>query len=199
MVDCRIKRIEPQEYDAARRLDREAFGCNERGSDPDLHEVFADNVRRSPYYLPGLDLVAVTSDGLMLGHAIFSALPMGDGGEHVVWLNSLAVRHGQNDDHTLKTYEYQRKGIGTAIVRHALVVARRLGYTGCMTCGHPAVYRDKMGFNDYRELGIAKDDTVDDPDLAIHAIELVPDGFGQTSKLLSYSYYDFTKVGGVQP
>jgi len=93
-----------------------------------------------------------------------------------------------------KTYKYQRKGIGTALVTRGLEIAKSLGFTGCMTCGHPDVYRKKMGFSDYRDFGIVKDNNVDDPDVAVHAVELAPGGFEKTNKLLSYAYYDYTKV-----
>jgi predicted N-acetyltransferase YhbS len=145
MKNYKIKQIEPGEYSIIRQLDRDAFEFNERGSDGDFHEVFTDNIRRSPYYIPELELVAVTEDGAdYLGHAVFSRLPLGDSGEHIVWLHSLAVRHGKNDSHSQKTYEYQRKGIGTALVMRGLEIAKTLGYTGCMTCGHPDVYQKKM-------------------------------------------------------
>ncbi|MDR0530504.1 MAG: hypothetical protein LBG83_00330 [Oscillospiraceae bacterium] len=71
--------------------------------------------------------------------------------------------------------------------------AESLGYTACMTCGHPDVYRKKMGFSDYHDFGITKDESVHDPDEAVHALELVPDGFAGTNKLLIYTYYNFEK------
>jgi len=37
------------------------------------------------------------------------------------------VRHGEKDNHAEKRYEYQRKGIGTAIVKHGLEIAKSLG------------------------------------------------------------------------
>jgi predicted N-acetyltransferase YhbS len=190
-----IRQIKTDEYETVRQLDSDAFRYNERGSDGEFHRIFADNIRRSPYFIPELDLVAVTNQGFILGHGIFSALPMGDAANHVVWLNSLAVRHGEKDNHAEKKYEYQRKGIGTAIVKHGLEVAKSLGFTACMTCGHPAVYQKKMGFKNYRELGIKKDDSVEDPDECIFAVELAPAGFDCTNRLLSYLYYDFFKSG----
>ena len=201
MNQYKIKQIHPDEYGVIRQLDRDAFEYNERGSDGDFHEVFVDNIRRSPYYISELDLVAVADDELTyLGHAVFSKLPMGDNGESIIWLHSLAVRHGDKDNHTEKTYEYQRKGIGTALVMHGFEIAKTLGYTGCMTCGHPDVYRKKMGFSDYRELGICKDKSVDDPDGAVHTKELIPGGFDKTNKLLSYKYYDFSlNEQGINP
>lgn len=194
-----IKQIHKDEYGIIRKLDRDAYQYNGRNSDGDFHEVFADNIRRSPYYIPELDLVAVTDDkSIYLGHAIFSALPMGDNGEHIVWLNSLAVRHGENDSHAEKVYEYQRKGIGTALVMRGLEIARSLGYTGCMTSGHPAFYQKKMGFLNCRELDISRDESVDDPEGCVFAIELVPGGFEKTNKLISYAYYDFAHTEQIQ-
>lgn len=192
MIDYRIRQIHQGDYNAVRRLDRDAFEYNECGSDGYWHEIFGDNIRRSPYYIPALELVAVTDeDSSCLGHAIFSALPMGDDGEHIIWLSCLAVKHGKTDNHTEKSYEYQRKGIGTALVMRGLEIAKSLGYTGCMVEGHPDVYRKKMGFSGCRSFGIECDSSVNDPDGCIHAIELTPGGFDKTNKLLSYSYYDF--------
>ena len=193
MNNYTIRQIKLEEYAAARLLDRDAFGFNERDSDADFHEAFADNIRRSSYYIPELNLVAVADDGLLLGHAVFSALPMGDNAEHIVWLHSLAVRHGEGDSHTEGSYKYQRKGIGTALVAHALKIAQELGYTGCMTCGNPSVYQRKMGFKNYRELGIERDGSVEDPEDCVFAMELVPGGFDETNRILSYAYYDFER------
>lgn len=193
MNDYTIRVIRPDEYEAIRTLDSEAFANNERHSDGELHRVLADNVRRSPYFIPALDLVAVTAEGELIGHGIFSALPMGDAAEHVVWLNSLAVRHDGGDSHDEGRYAYQRRGIGRALLQAGLETAKALGYTACMTCGNPAIYRDKLGFLGCRELGIGRDETVDDPEDCVFARELRENGFQGTNKTLSYAYYDFTK------
>ncbi|MCL1793189.1 MAG: N-acetyltransferase [Oscillospiraceae bacterium] len=191
MNTYKIQQINPDEYEIIRKLDRDAFGYGKLDGSGDFHEVFADNVRRSPYYISELDLAAVSSDGIYLGHAIFSALPMGDKGEHIIWLNSLAVKRGENDNPAEKSYEFQRRGIGTALVMRGLEIAKSLGYTGCMTCGHPDVYQKKMGFLDCRALGINLDESVKDPEGCVHAVELVPSGFDKTNKIISYKYYNF--------
>ena len=180
-----IREIKRDEYDVVRKLDRDTFGYN-NPDDADLHENYADKVRISSYFIPELDLVAVTDEGFIIGHAIFSALPMGDEGEHIIWLNSLAVKYDKSDNHEEKQYKYQRKGIGTAMVKHGVETAKILGYTGCITCGNPALYQKKMGFKNYRELGIVKDESVEDHESCVFAIELVPGGFNGTNKVLSY-------------
>jgi hypothetical protein len=55
-----------------------------------------------------------------------------------------------------------------------------------------------MGFLDCREFGIGRDDSVDDPEGCVFAIELVSGGFEKTNKLLSYAYYDFLQVEQIQ-
>ncbi|MCL2478921.1 MAG: N-acetyltransferase [Treponema sp.] len=191
MPEYTVRQIELPEYDTVRQLDRESFGNNEHGGNADFHEIFADKIRRSEFYIPELDLVAATDQGLILGHGIFSRLPMGDDGSRVVVLNSLAVRHGENDSHKDKTYEFQRRGIGTAIIRAGLEIAITLGFTACVVSGNPAVYRGKMGFRNYYELGIEKDRSVAEPDSTIFALELKPDGFAGTNRVLGFPDYDF--------
>jgi predicted N-acetyltransferase YhbS len=173
-MNYNIRQINSEEYQKVRMLDRNSFGKNERGSSADEHEVFADNIRKSPYFIRELDLIASDENGLILGHAIFSALPMGDNNNHVVWLNSLAVRHDETDSHKTMQYKYQRKGIGTAIVKHGLEIAKKLGYSACMCCGNSNVYQDKMGFTNYLKLGIKKDDSVDDQQLKCNSYLLIP-------------------------
>lgn len=60
-----------------------------------------------------------------------------------------------------------------------------------MCCGNPKVYQDKMGFHNYLDFGIMKDESVDDPDSCIFAVEFTENGFTGTNKLLSYDYYNF--------
>ena len=183
-----IRQIQPEDYADIRQLVSDAFAYNERGSDGAFHVVYMDYVRHSLYAIPELELVAVSAEtGMYLGHAVFTALPMGKNAK-IIWLNCLAVKHGDNDNHDNKVYEFQRRGIGTALVMRGLAIAKEMGYTGCLTCGHPDVYRKKMGFQDYQAFGIRKDESVGEPDGALHAIELAPGGFDGTSKLLSFKH-----------
>ncbi|MDD4415140.1 MAG: hypothetical protein PHR14_11480 [Oscillospiraceae bacterium] len=45
MTNYKIKQIYPSEYGIIRKLDRAAFEFNERGSDGDFHEVFAEVIK----------------------------------------------------------------------------------------------------------------------------------------------------------
>ncbi len=52
MSNFKIKQIQKDDYGIIRKLDRNAFQYNERNRDGSFHGVFADNIRRSPYYIP---------------------------------------------------------------------------------------------------------------------------------------------------
>ena len=97
--DYIIRQIHHDEYGIISKLNHAAFEYNERGGDSYRHEIFADNIRRSPYYIPELDLIIITNDGAnYLGHAVFTSIPMGDNGKHIIWLNSLAVRQSEKNN-----------------------------------------------------------------------------------------------------
>jgi len=188
MLKYTVRQINISEYDEVRILDRDAFGKNERGSSADFHEVFADRIRSTKYFIPELDLLAVTEEGLILGHGIFSRLPAANG-MRIIILNSLAVRHGENDSHPEKRYEFQRKGIGSAIVKYGLEKGKSMGFMACVTCGNPAVYRDKMGFVNFAELGITKGKSITEPYSALFVKEITPGGFAVKDMVLDFPDY----------
>jgi len=92
-----------------------------------------------------------------------------------------------------KDMSTSERAIGTAIVKHGLEIAKSLGFTACMTCGNPDVYKRKMGLKNYRELGIKKDDSVEDADECIFAIELVPNGLMARTGFLAFLIMIFFK------
>jgi len=71
MNNYTVRQIKTDEYETVRQLDSDAFRYNEFGDDGEFHRIFADNIRKSPYFIPELDLVAVTNEGFILGHGIF--------------------------------------------------------------------------------------------------------------------------------
>lgn len=187
-----IARLDEDMYSDARELDAEAFGNNERGSDPELHYRLADNLRDSPFFIPELDLAALSYDGALLGHAIFSRLPLPGDERRAVWLASLAVRHSDDDDIARGKFEFQRRGIGAALVKRGLQIARELDYGGCLCCGNPDIYVRKMGFSVMGDLGFTRDSNVDDPEECLFAKELAPGGFDGVERVLSYENCNFS-------
>jgi len=87
-----------------------------------------------------LSLVADV-DGRVVGHIAFSPVSMSDGTMHWYGLGPVSVLP-----------EYQRKGIGTALIQEGLSRLKALGAKGCCLVGHPHYYR-KFGFENVTGLG----------------------------------------------
>ena len=86
-----------------------------------------------------LSLVAEL-DGRVVGHIAFSPVSIADGTTDWYGLGPLSVLP-----------EYQRQGIGKALVEEGLSRLRGLNAKGCCLVGHPDYYR-KFGFRNTPEL-----------------------------------------------
>jgi putative acetyltransferase len=73
-------------------------------------------------------------DGRVVGHIAFSPVAVSDGTTHWYGLGPVSVLP-----------EYQRKGIGEALIRDGLSRLQALGAKGCCLVGHPQYYR-RVGF-----------------------------------------------------
>lgn len=80
-----------------------------------------------------LSLVAEV-DGQLVGHIAFSPLKMSDGTQAWYGLGPISVLP-----------EFQRQGIGKALMQQGLSQLKDLNALGCCLVGHPAYYR-KFGF-----------------------------------------------------
>lgn len=80
-----------------------------------------------------LSLVAEVDDRVV-GHIAFSPVTISDGTSDWYGLGPLSVLP-----------EYQRKGIGKALIQEGLSRLKKLGARGCCLVGHPQYYR-KFGF-----------------------------------------------------
>ena len=79
-------------------------------------------------------------DGHIIGHIAFSPLTISDGTPNWYGLGPVSVQP-----------EYQRGGIGSALIREGLSRLRALGAEGCCLVGHPEYYR-RFGFKNTPEL-----------------------------------------------
>lgn len=86
-----------------------------------------------------LSLVAEL-DGRVVGHIAFSPLTLSDGSGNWFGLGPVSVRP-----------EYQRRGIGKALVEEGLSRMRAMGAKGCCLVGHPEYYL-KFGFENVADL-----------------------------------------------
>ena len=86
-----------------------------------------------------VSLVAET-DGRVTGHIAFSPLAISDGTRNWYGLGPVSVEP-----------EYQRRGIGSALIREGLSRLKALGAGGCCLVGHPKYYR-RFGFENAPQL-----------------------------------------------
>lgn len=122
----RIRDEAPADRDDIRAVHGAGFG---RAAEADL----VDALRRDGTAI--VSLVAA-ADGRIVGHALFSALRIERHGGTVraAALAPLAVRP-----------EWQRRGIGAALVRHGIARCRARGCAGVIVVGDPAYY-GRFGF-----------------------------------------------------
>lgn len=73
-------------------------------------------------------------DGRIVGHIAFSPVTMSDGTKDWYGLGPVSVHP-----------DFQRKGIGKALIREGLARLKMLGARGCCLVGHPEYYR-QFGF-----------------------------------------------------
>lgn len=86
-----------------------------------------------------ISLVAET-DGRVIGHIAFSPVEISDGTRNWYGLGPVSVLP-----------EYQRRGVGAALVREGLSRLKEINARGCCLVGHPEYYQ-KFGFRNTRDL-----------------------------------------------
>jgi putative acetyltransferase len=82
------------------------------------------------------------ADGTVIGHVAVSPVSISDGTERWFGLGPVSV-----------VPEYQRRGIGSRLVREALRLAREAGASGCVVLGDPDYYA-RFGFRLNPDLGL---------------------------------------------
>ena len=109
---------------------------------------------------PRVSLVA-EEDGVIIGHVMFSPVTVEEHPEEkMMGLAPLAV-----------LYDYQGRGVGSALVRAGLAQCRALGAHGIVVVGQPDYY-PRFGFGPAARFGLTCE--YDVPEDAFLALELVP-------------------------
>jgi predicted N-acetyltransferase YhbS len=128
-MEIHIRHEEQNDYRAVEELTREAFwnvhvpGCNEHFL---LHEL-----RRSDDFIPALDFVA-EADGKLVGHIVYSRSAVTDDAgvrREVATFGPVSVRP-----------EFQKSGVGSALIRHSLAAAAEMGFPAVLIYGDPRYY-----------------------------------------------------------
>jgi len=147
-----IRPERPSDEAAIREIHEAAF---EQTLEADLVDGLREVVE------PFLSLVAEI-DGHIVGHILFTPVTIGGGAEpaEVLGLAPMAVAP-----------DWQRRGIGSLLVRQGLGVCQAMGYEAVVVLGHPSYY-PRFGFRRASQFRIRFAEPV--PDEAFMALELVP-------------------------
>ncbi|MEN8132468.1 MAG: N-acetyltransferase [Pseudomonadota bacterium] len=125
------------DIDAITEVTIEAFKALEVSNQT---EQFIIETLRAAHLLT-ISLVAEV-DGRIVGHIAFSPVTLSDGTKDWYGLGPVSVLP-----------EYQREGIGTALIQEGLSRLKDLNAAGCCVVGHPDYYR-KFGFENVPGLTI---------------------------------------------
>jgi predicted N-acetyltransferase YhbS len=163
-INALLRLEEPRDYSEVEHLVREAFwnvyqpGCDEHYL---LHLL-----RDSAGYILEMHFVAVY-EGQIIGSIVYSCSRVVDD-DGLEWS---ALTFGPLS----VLPEYQRKGIGSALIRHTVSLAEQNGERAIIIFGNPAYY-SRFGFRPSSDFGITLPDgnTFD----AFQTLELRPGGLG---------------------
>lgn len=134
----------------------------------------ADNLRSGNSYVPELSLVALYKSEIV-GYILFTKITIQDG-ENIKH-SSLALAP------MAVALDYQRKGIGSQLIKNGLEKAAKLGYKSVIVLGH-ADYFLKFGFQPAIEWDIRA--PFDVPEDSLLALELVKDGLSPVAGFVIY-------------
>jgi putative acetyltransferase len=133
-MELKIRNERKEEFRLVEELTREAFwnhyvpGCNEH--------FCVHNMRGSPDFIPELDLVA-EHEGKVIGNIMYTRgqIIESSGKTHdVICFGPVSILPA-----------YQSQGAGSALIRHSLDKAARMGFTAVLIYGDPRYY-SRFGF-----------------------------------------------------
>lgn len=124
------------DYEEVYKLITEAFANAEHadGKEQDL----VVNLRKGNAFIPALSLVA--DDGVLAGHILFTRAKVGN--DEVLVLAPLSVKP-----------QYQKKGVGTALMMEGHKIAKELGYEYSLVLGSETYY-PRVGYVPAQQMGI---------------------------------------------
>lgn len=124
-----IRKERPEDYNSIYNVVKEAFESAEHADGNEQDLVTA--LRKSPNYIPELSLVA-EDNGKIIGHIMFTKAKVGD--NDVLALAPLSVLP-----------EFQRKGVGTALINEGHKIAKELRYGYSVVLGSE-IYYPRTGY-----------------------------------------------------
>lgn len=153
-------------------LTREAFWLEERieklGIGCDEHYL-THILRQCDDFIKELNFVAEV-EGKLVGNIMYTKATVIDDKEHkhnVIIFGPISVLP-----------EFQKTGIGSALMKHSIEAAKKLGYNAILLFGHPSYY-PRFGFKEAKEFNITTRDGKNFP--AFMAMELFKDALEDIS------------------
>ncbi len=182
-----IRNEQPSDHRTVEELTRAAFwnlyvpGCSEH--------YLAHIMRDHPDYMPELDFVAV-GDNRVVGNIKYA---------------KSSVINADDPDKTIDTIsfgpigvwpEFQKQGIGSALIRHSLSVAKQNAHKAVIIHGHPYNYC-KHGFKSGKDFGVG--DSEGRYPFGLLALELEPGVFsGHKWKYQESSVYNIDEDAALE-
>ena len=134
-----------------------------------------EKLRKGIDFLPQLSLVAVKGHQV-LGHILFTPIRIVSENGDPTMLLALAPMS--------VLPEFQRKGVGSALIRQGLHTAKDLGYSSVIVLGHTDYY-PRFGFKPARYWNITC--PFPSPDEAFMALELLPHALDGVAGVVEYA------------
>ena len=155
-----------EDYPRITEINDRAFGQPGEGK-------LIERLRLTENFIPELSLVA-EQEGALAGHILFSRIVIvsGSAREPSIALAPMSVRP-----------EWQKKGIGSQLVRDGLRRAKELGHGSVIVLGHPEYY-PRFGFQPASRWDIRS--PFEAPDAAFLALELDPGALAGKSGVVEY-------------
>lgn len=170
-MEIQIRQEKSADYSKVRGVIKQAFD-RVLFSDHQEH-VLVEGLRVSNAFIPELSLVATHQDEVV-GHILLTKIVITQPG---IELESLALAP------VSVLPDYQKMGIGGALINHAHECAKKLGFRSVVLLGH-ADYYPRFGYKKASAFGIKL--PFNAPDEHCMAIELVPDGLKGVSGMVEY-------------
>ncbi|ACL17793.1 GNAT family N-acetyltransferase [Methanosphaerula palustris] len=166
-----IRQETEKDYLVSAQVVEEAFE-HAAFSDHTEHNLVA-NLRKSDVFVPQLSLVA-EDEGVIVGH---------------IMLTKLMIRDGEKQHESLALAPvsvvpgHQKKGVGSALIRKSLEIARDLNFRSVIVLGHDTYY-PRFGFKPAHTWGIKAPFDVSKE--AFMALELVNGSLDQVKGTVMY-------------
>ena len=131
-LNVKIRQEQSYDYDVVYQLVKESFLTENHTEEPD----YLNALRTKSEFIPELSLVAETEDGIIVGQI-------------AIYQTTINYQNSQDVQLTVSPLsvspKYFRRGVGSALLREGIKIAREMGYKVVFLWGNPNFY-SKCGF-----------------------------------------------------